>query len=262
MRPAYVAQYGRSVKFPETLSADRRRLIETAAARLQSEYGEGFLGMVLSGSAGRGLETERSDLDVIVVVSPELAEKPLPRNTELELLPVSLEHLETLATFGDAQWGYRWSYAWAPTLLDHTGGRVEQAIARQTSLSAEESQQVLEHRLDAWINQAYRSLKSFRDGNLLAARMDAAEAISPFLDVVFALDGQVRPYSKYLTWSLQHHPLPSWPADELLDTIEQYLAGDPDAIRQSLRRVQSYDLPFIRETFDGWSAKQYDALRG
>ncbi len=250
------------MEFPETLSTERRALIEDAAAKLQTEYGEGFLGMVLSGSAGRGLETERSDLDVFVVVSPELAGKPLPRNTELELLPVSLQHLETLATYWDAQWAYRWSYAWAPTLLDNTGGRIEEAVARQTRLSAEETLAVLEARLDAWINQTYRSLKSFRDGNLLAARMDAAEAIAPFLDVVFALDGQVRPYSKYLTWSLHNHPLPSWPTEELLDTIEQYLAGNPEAIRQSLRRVQSYQLPLIHETFTEWSAEQYDALRG
>jgi len=249
------------MEFPETLSAERRALIEDAAAKLQTEYGEDFLGMVLSGSAGRGLETERSDLDVIVVVSPELADKPLPRNTELELLPVSLEHLETLATFGDAQWFWRWSYAWAPTLLDRTGGRIEQAVERQTWLSAEETQVVLRHRLDAWINLAYRSLKSARDGNMLAARMDAAEAITPFLDVVFALDGQVRPYSKYLTWSLQHHPLPSWPTDDLLEMIEQYLAGNPVAIRQSLRRVQSTELPLVQEIFDGWAAEQYDALR-
>ncbi|MET7281843.1 nucleotidyltransferase domain-containing protein [Kribbella sp. NPDC005582] len=249
------------MEFPETLSAERRALIEDAAAKLQTEYGGGFLGMVLSGSAGRGLETERSDLDVIVVVSPELADKPLPRNTELELLPVTLQHLETLATFGDDQWGYRWSYAWAPTLLDHTGGRIEQAVARQTQLSEDESLAVLSQRLDAWINQTYRSLKSARDGNLLAARMDAVEAIAPFLDVVFALDGQVRPYSKYLTWSLQHHPLASWPTDELLETIEQYLAGNPEAIRQSLRRVQSTELPLVQEIFDSWAAEQYDALR-
>ncbi|MFC9687234.1 nucleotidyltransferase domain-containing protein [Kribbella sp. NPDC056951] len=249
------------MEFPETLSPERRELIETAAAQLQTQYGEGFLGMVLSGSAGRGLETERSDLDVLVVVSPELVDKPLTRNTELELLPVTLQHLEKLSTFGDDQWGYRWSYAWAPTLLDKTGGRIQQAVERQTRLSPEESLSLLQHRLDAWINLAYRSLKSARDGNSLAARMDAVEAMSPFLDVVFALDGQVRPYSKYLTWSLHHHPLASWPTAVLLETIEQYLAGNPEAIRQSLRRVQRSELPLVQETFDDWSAEQYDALR-
>ncbi|GAB3940285.1 hypothetical protein GCM10029976_057710 [Kribbella albertanoniae] len=249
------------MEFPETLSAERRVLIENAATQLQSQYGDGLLGLVLSGSAGRGVETERSDLDVLVVVTPELVDKPLTRNTELELLPVTLQHLETLATYGDAQWGYRWTYAWVPTLLDKTGGRIEQAMKRQARLSPEESQELLLQRLDAWINQAYRSLKSSRDGNVLAARMDAVEAIAPFLDVVFALNGLVRPYNKYLTWALQHHPLPSWPTEELLHTIEQYLAGDPEAIRQSLRRVQSYELPLIAETFAEWSAEQYDALR-
>ncbi|WP_405063423.1 nucleotidyltransferase domain-containing protein [Kribbella sp. NBC_01505] len=249
------------MKFPETLSAGRCALIEDAAKTLQREYGVGFLGMVLSGSAGRGVETERSDLDVIVVVTPELVERPLRRDTELELLPVTLKHLETLAVFGDDQWGYRWSYAWAPTLLDHTDGRIERAIERQTRLSAEEVQALLELRLDAWINLTYRTLKSTRDGNLLAARLDAAEAISPFLDVVFALDGQVRPYSKYLTWTLEHHPLPSWPTEDLLQTIEQYLAGNAEAIRQSLRQVQAYGLPLVQETFDDWAAEQYDALR-
>ncbi|TDD47591.1 nucleotidyltransferase domain-containing protein [Kribbella antibiotica] len=249
------------MKFPETLSAERRGLIERAAAALECSYGAGFLGMVLSGSAGRGVETERSDLDVIVVVTPELVGTPLTRNTELELLPVTLKHLETLAVFGDDQWGYRWSYAWAPTLLDKTGGRIAQAIERQTSLSAEEAHALLEMRLDAWLNMSYRSLKSARDGNLLEARMDAAEAMGPFLDVVFALDGQVRPYNKYLQWTLEHHPLKSWPSGELLNTIEQYLAGNAEAIRESLKHVQRSELPLVHEAFDEWSAEQYDALR-
>lgn len=46
--------------FPEQLAAGKRTLIADAAKRMDSEYGDDFLGLVLSGSAGRGLDTDVS----------------------------------------------------------------------------------------------------------------------------------------------------------------------------------------------------------
>ena len=61
--------------------------------------------------------------------------------------------------------------------------------------------------LDGYVNMAYRALKSDRDGRALERRLDAAESVHWWLDVVFTLEGRVRPYNKYLAWELREHPL-------------------------------------------------------
>jgi hypothetical protein len=263
------------LEFPELLSAGRRTLVADAAKRMDAEYGEDFLGLVLSGSAGRGLDTDLSDLDVLVILTSDVASGPRApslHTAELELIPLSLEHLETVSGFGSAQYGYRWTYAWAPTLLDRTGGRITHAIERQTRLGHDESMFILiDHaRLDGWINLVYRALKSARDGNDFEAALDGGESIHLFLDVVFALEGQVRPYNKYLRWVLRNHPLAGWPAETLLSLLPRFGAGDPAALRYALEHLQKLCADFgdredqraLQDVFDGWAAAEYDVLRG
>jgi hypothetical protein len=99
-------------------------------------------------------------------------------------------------------------------------------------------------RLDHAINQAYRSLKCGRDGDLLAARLEAAEGVQPLLDVVFALHrGRLRPYPKYLAWELAN-----WPLTRLPWTSEAFLAligavvetGSAEAQRTLLRDLEPW----------------------
>lgn len=188
---------------PASLSVQRRALLTTVAERLSVDFGPNLLGLVLSGSAGRSLDTDRSDLDLLVILTPEIVNGPsVPwlQTSELEQIPLTLGHLETIASFDDSQFAYRWSYAWAPVLADFTGGRIAKAIDRQTRLSADEAVQLmLQHdRLGAWLNLTYRALKSARNGQLIEARLDAVEALPMFLDIVFGFEGLVRPYNKYL----------------------------------------------------------------
>lgn len=81
---------------------------------------------------------------------------PSLHTAELDLIPLSLEHLETVAGFGSAWYGFRWTYAWAPTLLDRTGGRITQAIERQTRLGHDESMQAV---FDGWSPAEYDVLR-------------------------------------------------------------------------------------------------------
>jgi predicted nucleotidyltransferase len=63
---------------------------------------------MLTGSAARGLETVHSDLDVIFVLERAM---PITRLFDsrpgVELIPITLEHLETTAPYGSPDWGYR-----------------------------------------------------------------------------------------------------------------------------------------------------------
>ena len=146
---------------------------------------------------------------MLVILTPDVASGPRApslHTAELELIPLTLEQSRR-SWFGSAQYGYRWTYAGA-NLLDRTG-QAARAVERQSSLSRAESMVILiDHaRLDGWINLVYRALKSARDGNHLEAALDGSESVHMFLDVIFALEGQVRPYNKYFRWALRNHPL-------------------------------------------------------
>ena len=140
----------------------------------------------------------------------------------------SWSELLTVPPFGTEGWWFRWSYAWAPVLLDRTGGELAEAVRRQATLTPEEADAVLiDHdRLDGWVNFAYRALKNDRDGRPLEARLDAAESVPWLLDVVFALAGRVRPYNKYLPWELRTHPSTGGPPTSCSGWSQRTLDGD------------------------------------
>ena len=80
------------------------------------------------------------------------------------------------------------------------------------------------------------------------------------LDVIFSLAGRVRPYHKYLPWELRGHPVPEWPAADLLPLLEATLDGDPTAIRTTFARVDSQcrafderrERPLLGPIIDSW----------
>ncbi|BBH70282.1 hypothetical protein ACTI_69670 [Actinoplanes sp. OR16] len=121
------------------------------------------MGLVLSGSAGRGVATERSDLDVFTVLADTGGRGPeTSRSAALNETVVAISDLERVPPFGTEGWWYRWSFAWAPVLVDRTEGRLASALHRQATVTAGEAESILvEHdRLDGWLNFAYRALKN------------------------------------------------------------------------------------------------------
>jgi hypothetical protein len=226
---------------PAGLDDDQRARLVALADRNAAAHGDDLLGLVLSGSAGRGYATEHSDLDVVVVLTDEAAStRTTVHGADLDEAVDSWTEIVTVPPFGTEGWWFRWSYAWAPVLLDRTGGELAAAVRRQATLTPDEADELLiEHdRLDGWVNFAYRALKNHRDGRDLETRLDAAESVPWLLDVVFALAGRVRPYNKYLPWELRTHPLDGWSADELLGLVERTLAGDVSAVRETFARVR------------------------
>lgn len=251
---------------PAWLTPAQRDTIVALAERNDAAHGDDLLGLVLSGSAARDCATERSDLDVMVVLTDDAAAgRSTDKSPEVDEIVDAWSELLTVAPFGTEYWWYRWSYAWAPVLLDRTGGALAEAVRRQATLSPEEADGVLiDHdRLDGWLNFAYRALKNDRDGRVVEARLDAAESVPWLLDVVFAMAGRVRPYNKYLPWELREHPLDGWAADDLLELVQRTLDGDATAVRETFARVRTactaYDTVrgHTRTTamVDGWGAE-------
>ena len=239
------------------------------ADRWLTAEGDNLLGLVLSGSAGRGLATERSDLDVHIILARE--SPPTRHSLEVDEIPETLAELEDPPQFGTGGWWFRWSFAWAPVLADRTGGRIPSALVRQATVTDDEAESVLvQHdRLDGWINYAFRALKNDRDNRLLERRLDAAESMPWLLDVIFSLAGRVRPYHKYLPWELREHPVPEWSEDELVPLLEATLDGDPTAIRATFARVDAQcrafderrERPSLGPIIDSWG-EQLAIFRG
>lgn len=230
-----------------------------------------IVGVVLSGSAARGMATRWSDVDVFVVRDGRPAGTGVLRSAAVDEIPVTLAELERPAPFGTEGYWYRWSFAWARVLRDDPGGRVAEAVRRQATLTPGEQDTVLGSRLDGYVNFVYRALKADREGRDTERRLDAAESVPWLLDVVFALGGRVRPYNKYLAWELREHPLtvPEWSAEVLVPQLEAMLDGDPVALRAVFASVEResrrHDAARARDdlsrTIDDWGT-DLDLLRG
>ena len=244
-----------------------------ALDELVSREDPSIVGLVLSGSAARGdMATERSDVDVYVVRDDDV-ERETDHSPEIDEIYWSVSDLEDVSPFGSGGWWFRWSFAYAQVLRDDTGGRIARAVRRQAVLDDDEQRSILvDHdQLDGYVNFAYRALKNHRDGRLLEASLDAAEALPWLLHVVFTLAGRVRPYNKYLPWELREHPLavPEWSAEALPPELELMLDGDPAAIRRTFvvvdREVRAWDArhgtTVCGDTIDSW-ADELEILRG
>ena len=253
------------------LSVAHRRVLADVARRNEAAHGDDLLGLVLSGSAGRGLATERSDVDVYVVLSDDgMGGRRTVRSPAVDEIPVTLTELEAVPPFASDGWWYRWSFAWAPVLLDRTDGRLAAALQRQATVPAEEAEAILvrHDRLDRWLNYAYRALKNDRDGRRLERRLEAAEAVPWRLDVGFTLAGSVRPCRKHMRSELRERPRRGSDADELLALLQATLDGDPAALRTTFERVErqcrAFDdrrpRPVLGPVIDGWGS-QLDLLR-
>lgn len=124
-------------------------------------------------------------------------------------------------------------------MVDKTG-EVQSLIDDKGRVPIAENLVFIDASLDHFINQVYRVAKCRRDGDGFAARIEAARALEPLLDGVFALDGgRLRPFAKYLAWELRAHPLAKLP-------------WAPEAFTALLLRVLSVaDLAALQELLAG-----------
>ena len=89
-----------TLELPDHLPRTDRDLITALAERNLAAHGDGFLGLVLSGSAGRGMATDRSDLDVFVVLSDEAAAgRTTAHSDEVDEIPWSRSELDDVGAF-------------------------------------------------------------------------------------------------------------------------------------------------------------------
>jgi predicted nucleotidyltransferase len=204
-----------------------------------------ILGVLLTGGRGKDLAfvREGSDYDVLLVVRegtlPEYEERfPLRHGDALEVQTDTVEGLRRHAAYGSPSEWARYSYAHVEALVDKLDGEIQRIVDEKARVSDEQRREVVIRALDAFVNSHYRSAKNRALGIELGARLDAAESLTPFLTLIFALEGRVRPYNKYLEWELRRFPLAdeTWEADSLLERVDRILGTGSLAQQQLLFR--------------------------
>ncbi|WP_284058545.1 hypothetical protein [Streptomyces sp. AS02] len=205
------------------------------------------VGLVLKGSrAHDGMATEHSDHDLYVVLADgattDLRRFAGHRTSRLDLVIVSLAEFRAAGMPGHE----RYALARARIVLDRAAGGIAEIegpaesggiaeiLAAKARLGAEEAFRVADGWLDAYANSVYRSFKNDRDGEPLAARLDATDSVGHLLELLFALDRRPRPYNKYLRWELARHPLPGWDGDALLGAVDRVCASGDVAVQRGL----------------------------
>lgn len=219
------------------------------------------LGFVLCGSRGKGFATEYSDYDCVMIVEDKARGDLFVRMSDLpSFFAVGVYTLHQFAEHaawdGPEAWDrYNWAHLRAQ--VDKTGGRIQAIIDEKGKIPVGKVRDFIERELDHYINQVYRSIKCFREGNGVGYRFEAADSIRPLLDVLFAIhDRRLRPYYKYLEWELTEFPLHKfpWTAGELLEMLTAILAtGSYQAQQQVLSGVERvFRGEGYSEVFDAW----------
>jgi hypothetical protein len=192
----------------------------------QARDDDNVVGIVVFGSRGKGaFVTEASDWDVFVVVREHRGERPFVHGATLELVEVTLEELRNQPAWN------RYSLTWLEPQLDKTG---EVAAALRDAVRVDPASAA--EPLDGYVNMLYRSLKNARVGLSLASLLDAQESIPWFLEFVFAVNGRLRPYNKWLGWELETHPL-LWNDLPQLERIAR--TGDLEEQQALFREVEA-----------------------
>lgn len=191
------------------------------------------LGLVLFGSAAAGSADEESDLDVYYVVRGD-PPPPRSRRGRLELIPTNLALMR-----GAPDW-LKPALAYAKVLWDSTG-EIAPIVAAARTVSREETAALY----DAYLNDFYRSMKTWRRGLELPARIECGRSLRFLGELLFALEGRRAPYPKEWTGELgEFEPL-------VLDVAR---TADPKLQQQLCFRVEQLATARgYRDVYDGWN---------
>jgi hypothetical protein len=211
-----------------------------AEARASDEV----LGLVLMGSrAADAYVTDASDHDVLMIVRGDPEPWHTPHGSPVETWPMTLDGFRVHGLSEDA-WN-RPAFLEAKVIDDRLGGEITRLVEAKRTLLPAEARSLAHEAFGAYLNSLYRSLRNLEAGRTLEGRVDARECIGPLLTAIFAFEGRVRPFNKWLRHELAVRPVRF---EGLAALIEEVVAdASPAAQRTVLRRVE----PAAREAGHG-----------
>ena len=169
------------------------------------------IGFFLNGSRGKNRETKYSDYDIEVIVKDRVINQYKRKYKNKNKFPFSfsvfsISEFTKHAELGSPTEWSRASYTHISAIIDKTG-KIQKLINNKGIIPKSKIKKYVSGHLDGYVNHTYRSLKCFRDGNIIGARLEASRAVHALLKIIFGLEGRTTPYYKYLRWELEKHPL-------------------------------------------------------
>lgn len=214
------------------------------------------VGVYVFGSRGRadGLADERSDYDVGVVLRDEAdlaafdRRWPYTHGAPVEIARATLSELRVAGDYGTPTAWERPIYGSVDLRLDKTG-EVAAILEAKRVVQPEARRAIMGEALDAYINATYRSLRYRMVGAGAGVRLDAAAAVPPLLDFLFAVQGRVRPFNKYLEGELKRMPLQGITVERLLALLDGNAAEQHATLRDVEQIAREHGLGDI---VDAW----------
>jgi hypothetical protein len=228
------------------------------------------LGLVLTGSRATGFITPTSDYDLAFVVSDEAAARykatdSYPLRGHSVTPPISTKDIwsqgltEFCAEARSRDTLPDWSIA---LVLFDRNGSLTTFMDMLRRIPSEEQPRLTAAYYDAYLNSLYRSLKCWRRGNVLGARLEAAESVNWMLHTLFALEGRWRPFGSRLSIFLPMLAVQGWDSDDLAAQLLDLLAsGEPGQQRAVAQRI----IALLRtngyhHVYESWEGEIDDAL--
>lgn len=228
----------------------------------EAESDQNVIGFVLGAGRGKGFATEYSDYDIIIIVPDEKIseyEKKYESFNSTEIIEAhvrSLSQFKEYANWGGVDAGHQYNFVYLKAQIDRTG-EIQKIIDEKSVIPADKVKEFVSGELDKYINFYYRSVKNFRDKNLVASHLDGAESVFALLSAVFGLEGRLRPYNKFLEWELKTRPLKllPWNGDEFLEKITKIIqTGDVATQKEILNKIfELFRQHGYGAVIDGWN---------
>jgi predicted nucleotidyltransferase len=168
-----------------------------------------ILGVILSGGRGKGAQTENSDYDVVLVSTDEdldSVKSDYPKTEFIDSLPHAISEFREHAKTGTRTQYDKYTFTHNKVIIDKNG-EIQKLVDEKGVLESERVNKIVQDALGGYLNSLHRSLKNLRDENMLAGHLDACETVPLILTFVFAIEGRVKPFNKFLKWELENYPL-------------------------------------------------------
>ena len=207
---------------PESVAAYAAML---AAARADANVAA----VIVTGSHGAGVfDTPASDIDLRIVTFEPDDRWMTAHGDPVESWAMTLEAFRSHGLRGTSTAWDRPTFLHVRVDVDRTDGLIAGSIEAKARLAPDEARDVASAALDDYLNSVVRSLRNLEAGRELEGRLDGLETIAPLLTAVFAFEGRVRPYNKWLRHELSIRPSNDW---DPIPTVDG-LAADPRPDRQ------------------------------
>jgi hypothetical protein len=168
------------------------------------------VGVVLDGSRGADVPefvTPGSDYDVYIVLREPSDRYPFIYGSRIEMISQPLEEFRSHGLPGSGKEWNRPTFQHVRVEVDKLDGEIRRLVDEKARLTPDDARKLAVEALDGYINMLLRSLKNAEAGRAVAARLDAVESIPFLLTTLFAFDGRVRPFNKWLEYEVRKQPL-------------------------------------------------------